>query len=51
MSDYFEPILAKYECGLWKSYSAQNGVLAMVEIWKKCLNKKGTGGALLTDLT
>ena len=51
MSEYFEPILSKYQCGFRKGHSPQNCLLVMAEKWKKCLDKKITCGTLLTDLS
>ena len=31
--------------------SAQNGLLFMLEKWKKCLDEKGSSGILFTDLS
>ena len=42
VSEFFEPILSKYECGFRKSYSAPNCLLVMVGKWKKCIDKEGT---------
>ena len=50
VSKYFEPILSKYQCVFRKGHSGQYCLLVMVEKWKKCLDKNGTSGALLTDL-
>ena len=51
VSKYFEPVLSKYQCGFRKSHIAQHCLLVMVEKWEKCLDKKRTCGALLTDLS
>ena len=51
LSEYFEPILSKYQCDSWKDHSTQHCLLVMVEKWKKCLDKKWTRGTLLTDLS
>ena len=51
MSEHFEPIFSKYQCGFRKEHSAQHCLLEMIEKWNKCLDKKGTCGALLTDLS
>ena len=36
---------------LLKGYSAQNGLLVILEKCKKCFDRKGTCGGLLTDLS
>ena len=51
MSEYFETILSKYKCGFRKGHSAQHCLLVIVEKWKKCFDKKGTCGVLLTYLS
>ena len=43
-------LLSKYQCGFWKSFSAQNNLLAMLENWKPLLDKGQAFGVLLTDL-
>ena len=48
---YFEPIFSKYQCGFRKGIGAQHCLTVMVENWKKCLDKNGVCGALLTDLS
>ena len=51
ISEYFEPILSKFQCGFRKGYSAQHCLLAMLEKWKSAVDNKKTFGALLTDLS
>ena len=51
ISEYFEKILSKYQCGFRKGYSAQHSLLTMLEKWKKALDNKKVFGALLTDLS
>ena len=34
ISEYFEPILSKFQCGFRKGYSAKHCLLAMLEKWK-----------------
>ena len=50
ISEYFEPILSKFQWGFRKGYSAQHCLLAMIEKWKSAVDNKKTFGALLTDL-
>ena len=51
MSEFFEPILSKYQCGFRKGFSAQHCLLAMLEKWKSAVDNKKTFGPLLTDLS
>ena len=51
ISEYFEPILSKFQCGFRKGYSAQHCLLAMLEKWKSAVDNKKTFGTLLTDLS
>ena len=51
MYTYTENILSNYQCGFRKNYSSQHCLLVMLERWKRCLDKKGSAGVLLTDLS
>ena len=51
MSNLFEDIFSKYQCGFRKGYSAQHGLLDMLEKWKRIVDYGGVFGALLTDLS
>ena len=51
ISEYFLPILLKFQCGFRKGFSAQHCLLAMLEKWKAAVDNKKTFGALLTDLS
>ena len=51
MSEFFDNIFSKYQCGFRKGYSAQHCLLVMIEKWKKVLGNGGAFGALLTDLS
>ena len=51
MSEFFDNIFSKYQCGFRKSYSAQHCLLVMIEKWKKVVDNGGAFGALLTDLS
>ena len=44
MSEYFESILSKYQCGFRKSSSPQGCLLAMLEKWKLAVDNKKTFG-------
>ena len=35
ISEYFETVLSKFQCGFRKGYSTQDCLLAMLENWKK----------------
>ena len=48
---YIDGKLSMYQCGFHKGMSAQNCLLYMIEKWRKCIDKKGKAGILLTDLT
>ena len=51
ISEYFEPILSKFQCGFRNGFSAQHCLLATLEKWKAAVDNKKTFGALLTDLS
>ena len=51
ISEYFEPILSKFQCGFRKGFSAQHCLLAMLEKWKSAVDNKRNFSALLTDLS
>ena len=51
MNEYFDKILSKYQCGFRKGFSTQHCLLLMLERFKIALDKKGSYGALLTDLS
>ena len=51
INTYMDPKLSMYQCGFRKHLSAQNCLLFMLEKWRKCLDKKGSAGVLLTDLS
>ena len=51
ISNFFEDVFSKYQCGFRKCYSAQHCLLAMIEKWKKIVDYGGVFGALLTDLS
>ena len=51
VNDYFECLFAKYQCGLWQGFSAQYCLIAMLEKWKKSVDKGKAFTALLTDLS
>ena len=51
MYTYFDQILSKYQCGFRKGFNAQHCLLAMIEKWRKTIDKGGVAGAVLTDLS
>ncbi len=51
MNTYVEKILSIYQCGFRKNYSSQHCLVVMLEKWKLCLDKRGSTGVLLTDLS
>ena len=48
---YFNHILSKWQCGFCKGFSTQHCLLVMTEKWRKCLDKGGISGAILTDFS
>ena len=40
ISEYFEPILSKFQCGFRKGFGAQHCLLAMLENWKSAVDNK-----------
>ena len=51
MSDYLRNFFSKFQCGFRQGISEQYCFLAMIEKWKKCVDKGKTSGALLRDLS
>ena len=51
MSDYLGNFVSKFECAFRQGISAQHCLLAMIEKWKKCVDKGKIFGAFLTDLS
>ena len=51
MYKYFNHIISKWQCGFRKGFSTQHCLLVMTEKWRKCLDKGGISGAILTDLS
>ena len=51
INDYMKDKLSKYLCGFRKGMSAQNCLLFMIEKWRKCLDRHGKAGVILTDLS
>ena len=51
MVAYIEKFLSPYLCGYRKGFNAQYALIAMIEKWKKCLDRNGFAGAILMDLS
>ena len=51
MSDYIGNFFCEFQCGFCQDISVQHCLLAMIEKWKKCVDKGKTFGALLTNLS
>ena len=51
MSNYFESILSKFQCGFRKGFSSQHCLLVLVEKCRKFIDKGGFNGIFLTDLS
>ena len=51
LSEFFERILSKFQCGFRKVYGAQHCLLMMLETWKEATDNKKAFEALLTDLS
>ena len=49
MYKYFNHILSKWQCGFRKGFNTQHCFLVMTEKWRKCLEKGGIRGTILTD--
>ena len=50
ISEYFEQLLSKYQCGFRKGFSAKHSLLSMLERWRSAVDNNKVFGALLTDL-
>ena len=48
---YFDTLFSKFQCGFRKGFNAQHCFLAMIEKWRKTLDKGGETGTVLTDLS
>ena len=40
ISEYFEPILSKFQCGFKKGFSGQQCLLVMLEKWKSAVDNR-----------
>ena len=48
---YFDTLFCKFQCGFRKGFNAQHCFSAMIEKWRKTLDKGGEKGTVLTDLS
>ena len=51
MSDYFNDVLSKYQCGFRKSFGAQNYLLYMIETIRETRDNHRVFAAVMTDLS
>ena len=51
LSNHFDNILSKFQCGFRKGYSPQHCLLLMIDGWKKAVDNHKVFGAILTDLS
>ena len=51
LSNHFNNIFSKFQCGFRKGFNAQNCLLLMIDKWKKAVDNNKAFGALLTDLS
>ena len=51
LSLYVDQFLSPYLCGYRKGFITQQALLSLIENWKKSLDNKGFGGAILMDLS
>ena len=51
VSNFFENLFSKYQCGFRKGLNAQHCLIKLIEKWRECLEQDLEFGALLTDLS
>ena len=51
INNYIINHLSSYLCGYRKGYNTQQALVSLIEKWKKILDDKGFGGAVLMDLS
>ena len=51
INEHIKNKLSPYLCGYRKGFSTQYALLSIIERWKKILDEKGFGGAVLMDLS
>ena len=47
---FFDSLLSKCQCGFHRGYNAQDGLISLIEKWKKSVDNGGAFGPLFTDL-
>ena len=50
LSNHFDNILSKFQCGFRKGYSPLHCLLLMIDKWKKAVDNNKVFEALLTDI-
>ena len=51
ISDFFDTILSKYQCGFRKEHGAQHCLIALLKKWRESIDRGLEFGILLTDLS
>ena len=51
LSNHFDNIFSKFQCGFRKGFCAQHCLLLMIDKWKKAVDNNKVFGAILTDLS
>ena len=51
LSNHFDNILSKFQCGFRRGYGPQHCLLLMIDQWKKAVDNNKIFGAVLTDLS
>ena len=51
INDFVISFLSPYLCGYRKGFNTQHTLLTLIEKWRKSLDNKGFGGAILMDLS
>ena len=51
LSNHFDNIFSKIQCGFRKEFGAQHCLLLMIDRWKKAVDSNKVFGAILTDLS
>ena len=51
INNYITNHLSPYLCGYRKGYNTQQALVSLIEKWKKILDEKSFGGAVLIDLS
>ena len=51
ISGYISNYLSPYLCGYRKGFSSQQALMSLIENWRRVLEKKDFGGAVLMDLS